>query len=101
MQTLFAKSLNDRLINGLRSELQREEILSDFLYEFMQKSKREPKAAGFISIIGKEDDYEFWFGHTTESMGYGYMFESDDRAFAEVSRKNVYSPFCLSCLPIN
>lgn len=70
------------------------------MYSFIDETEADEKAAGFISVYAGECGLEFWFGHTTRSLGVGYMTDACERPTCYISRKDPESPFRLMGCPI-
>lgn len=98
MRRLFSYNLANAVCNLGASDIS--DPLSDQLYSFIDQTEAEEKAAGFISIYEGECGVEFWFGHTTRSLGVGYMSEDSERPTCYISRKDPLSPFRLMGSPI-
>jgi taspase (threonine aspartase 1) len=83
IKTLFAKELCETLHADQDHSIE----ISNFLDQTIQKFNGLETAVGFIALIEDSYGYEFWFGHTTESMGLAYMAGCCLEPKFEVSRK--------------
>lgn len=95
IMTCFARNLCQHLICDEDST----EAMSKFMSEFANRPWHREPAAGFIAVNEdmKEGYFNFSFGHTTPSMGLGYMKTSDEAPTTLISRKPADAPFRLSC----
>lgn len=93
IKTLFAKELYEKIKQNDDRSLE----ISDFLCSTIEKFNGSGTAIGFIALVEDSYGYEFWFGHTTDSLGLAYMTGLCDEPKSEISRKINGTPFKLSC----
>lgn len=98
IRSLFSYNLASAVCNPDSCDIS--ERLSTQLYSFIGQTEADEKAAGFISVYEGECGLEFWFGHTTRSLGVGYMTDACERPTSYISRKDPESPFRLMGCPV-
>lgn len=95
MQTILAHGLAKAV--GPAEMAEWNTRLSEALYRFCDRIEATEKAAGFISIgVDHDGTAELWYGHTTHSLGLGYMSDADAKPTSLVSRKDTASLFRLA-----
>jgi hypothetical protein len=98
MRNLFSYNLANSACKDTAADISVR--LSDQLYSFIDQTEADDKAAGFISVYEDDGVLEFWFGHTTLSLGLGYMSDSCELPTCFISRKDPDTPFRLMGRPI-
>ena len=93
IKTIFAKELYE----CLNADQDHSAEITHFLNQTIKKLDGFEIAIGFIALI--EDSYgcEFWFGHTTDSLGLAFMTGDSVEPKFEISRKQSGIPFKLCC----
>jgi len=98
IQSMFCRDLAQSVEEASDSSLAFSEALDSFLRNPCNWERE--KAVGFIAVVGEQCTNELWFGHTTKTMGLGWMTSNNAKPKSFISWKDSEAAFKLSGHPI-